>query len=208
MTYLINDYLYSIGNLTGLSIGIIGIVGGLFVLLLGYKIKKIALAVVGFFTGYTLGTFLAERLVDSSTVLFSLLPVLIGIGTAVLMFAVYKFALYIMGIAVGAIAGFYLAEHLLNQPLWGLAIAAGGGLIIGSIALKAERPIVILATAFIGYIAFRQGLYAVISVNESIVIEIICLALLVLGIVIQFLTNRKQKGSSSRPVEEEYPVSE
>ena len=59
-TYLIKDYLFSASAATGISSGVIGIIAGLLLLLLGYKLKKIALTVVGVVLGAAGGAYLAE----------------------------------------------------------------------------------------------------------------------------------------------------
>lgn len=192
LTYFINDYLYSISSATGVSLGIVGVLLGLVLMLFGFKIKKIALMVIGFLAGYVGGTFISDRFLEAGTVMFTLTPILIGSAAAVLMFAVYYLAIYVMGLSIGGIAGFYLGANLFTRPVWGLLAAVVVGVIIGSIALAAEKPIVILGTTFIGYIAFRQGLYTLISQNESIVIEIVCIALALACVVLQFLMNKNR----------------
>ena len=194
LTYLVNDYLFSISSATGFSLGIVGVILGLVLLLLGYKIKKIALMVVGFLAGFVGGSFIAERFLEQGTLLFVLTPIAVGLAAAILMFAVYYLAIYILGLSIGGLAGFYLAANLFSRPVWGLVVAVVLGVIIGSIALAVEKPIVILGTSFIGYIAFRQGLYALVSTNESPVLEVVCLVLLAAGIILQFLINREARG--------------
>ncbi len=195
ITYFINDYLYSISSATGMSLGIVGVLVGLVLMLFGFKIKKIALMVIGFLAGYVGGSFLAERFINPGTVMFSLTPVIVGVAAAVVMFAVYYLAIFIMGLSIGGIAGFYLGANLFQRPIWGLVIAVVVGVIIGSIALAAEKPIVIFGTSFIGYIAFRQGLYVLVSRNESIVIEAVCIVLALAAVVLQFLMNRDKSGT-------------
>jgi hypothetical protein len=195
ITYFINDYLYSISSATGMSLGIVGVLVGLALMLFGFKIKKIALMVIGFLAGYVGGSFLSERFINPGTVMFSLTPVIVGIAAAVVMFAVYYLAIYVMGLSIGGIAGFYLGASLFERPIWGLVIAVVVGVIIGSIALAAEKPIVIFGTSFIGYIAFRQGLYVLVSRNESIVIEVVCIVLALAAVVLQFLMNRDKSGT-------------
>jgi hypothetical protein len=194
ITYFINDYLYSISNATGMSLGIVGVLVGLVLMLFGFKIKKIALMVIGFLAGYVGGSFLAERFINPGTVMFSLTPVIVGIAAALVMFAVYYLAIYVMGLSIGGIAGFYLGANLFERPIWGLVTAVVVGVIIGSIALAAEKPIVILGTSFIGYIAFRQGLYVLAARNESIVIEAVCIVLVLAAVVLQFLINKDKPG--------------
>ena len=192
ITYIINDYLYSISSATGMSLGVIGLIVGIALMLFGFKIKKIALMIIGFFAGYVGGTLLADRFIGPGAVMFTLTPILIGAAAAVLMFAVYYLAIYVMGLSIGGLAGFYLGANLFERPVWGLVIAVVLGVIIGSIALAAEKPIVILGTSFIGYIAFRQGLYALISIDQSIVIEVVCIVLALASVVLQFLINRNR----------------
>lgn len=198
LTYIINDYLYSISYATGLSLGIVGLLVGIILLLFGFKLKKVALAIIGFLAGYVGGSYVSERFIEPGSFMYVLTPVLIGIVAAVVMFAVYYLAIYIMGFSIGGIAGFYLAAHLFTRPVWGLVIAVVLGLIIGSVALAVEKPVVVLGTSFIGYIALRQGLYTLLGMNESIVLEIVCLAVLLAGIVFQFFINKGTRREKDR----------
>jgi MFS family permease len=189
-TYLIKDYLFSASAVTGISSGVIGILVGLLLLLLGNKVKKVALTVIGLVFGASGGAFLADTFFDPGSAMYVLTPIICGLIGAVLAFVLYRIALYLLGFAVGGAVGIYLSMRLIEQPIWGIVIAVVLALIIGSIALAIEKPIIILGTAFLGYILFRLGLYLLIGVDESLVLEIGCLVLLIIGVVIQFLTNR------------------
>jgi MFS family permease len=189
-TYLIKDYLFSASAATGISSGVIGIIAGLLLLLLGYKLKKVALTVIGVVLGAAGGAYLADTFFDPGSAMYVLTPVICGLIGAVLAFVLYRIALYLLGFAVGGAVGIYLSMRLIEQPVWGIVIAVVLALIIGSLALAIEKPIIILGTAFLGYILFRLALYLLIGVDESLVLEIGCLVLLVIGVVIQFLTNR------------------
>ena len=192
-TYLIKDYLFSASAATGISSGVIGIIAGLLLLLLGYKLKKIALTVVGVVLGAAGGAYLAESFFAPGSAAYILLPIICGLAGAILAFVLYRIALYLLGFAVGGTVGIYLSMRWIEQPVWGIVIAVVLALIIGSVALAVEKPIIILGTAFLGYILVRLGLYLLIGVDDSLVLEIGCLVLLVIGAAVQFVTNREQE---------------
>jgi MFS family permease len=193
VTYFISNHLFSLSVATGISSGVLGLVFGLLLLVLGYKLKKVALALIGILVGISGGAYLADRFLTVGTTLYIIVPAACAVIGALLAFVVYKIALYVMGFAVGGAVGVYLAIRFIQNPIWGIVIAVVLAIIVGSVALAAEKPIMILATAFIGYILFRLGLYLLIKQEESLVIEIGSLGLLVVGIAVQFLTNRKEK---------------
>jgi len=192
-TYLIKDFLYSISGTVGFSAGLAGAIGGLVLLFLGYKLKKAALAISGLMGGYAGGLFLAGRLLEAGTLGFLLLPIVCALAGALLMFAVFKLALFLLGFTAGIVGFFYLGASVVSNPVTGIILAAVSGAVLGALALAAERLVLIILTSFIGYTAFRQGIYSLIDSYNSRIFEIVALAFLVLGIVVQFLLNRGEE---------------
>jgi hypothetical protein len=201
-TYLISDFLHSLSSVTGISGGIIGLAIGLLLLFFGYKLKRVALALAGIVLGLAGGFLLVDRFFMDNAVLSIVLPIAGALAGAVLSAAVYKLALYLLGFAAGGAAGLYLSMNFIANPIWGIVIAVVLALILGSVAIYAEKPIVILAASFLGYMLFRLGLYLLLRVEESLVIEIVSLVLLVACILFQFLTNRKKEEEKYRSGED------
>ncbi len=197
-TYLLSDYLHSLSSATGISGGIIGVAAGVLLLLLGYKLKRVTLTVVGIFLGLSGGLLLVDRYFLDNAALSVVIPIVCAIAGAVLAIVVYRVALYLLGFAAGGAAGLYLAMNYIPNPVWGIVIAVALALVLGTVASVAEKPIIILATSFLGYMLFRLGLYLLIPLAEpSLIIEIVSLVLLGASIVFQFLINKK------KPEEEE-----
>lgn len=200
ITDAIYDYLYSLSTVTGISTGVIAIVLGALLLLFGYKLKRIGLVLVGVFFGASLGAYLAEMYLTFGTAMYVALPIIIAVILGLASFVLYYLAVYVLGLAVGGAVGIFIAYNYIDQMFWGLVIALVIALIIGSITLAAEKPIVILATSFVGYVAFRLGLYLVLPPQQSVVIEIVCAALGLAGIIFQFVTNKGKKSRIRREV--------
>lgn len=200
ITNAIYDYLYSLSTVTGISTGVIAVVLGGLLFLFGYKLKRVALVLVGVFFGASLGAYLAEMYLAYGMAMYIALPIIIAVVLGVASFILYYLAIYILGLAVGGTIGIFIAYNYIDQMIWGLVIAVVLALIIGSITLATEKPIVILATSFVGYVAFRLGLYLLLPPQESVVIEIVSVVLGVAGVVIQFATNKGRKSRIKREV--------
>jgi hypothetical protein len=200
ITNAIYDYLYSLSTVTGISTGIIALVLGGLLVLFGYKLKRVALVLVGVFFGASFGAYLAEMYLAYGTAMYIALPIILAVVLGVASLIFYYLAVYVLGLAVGGAVGIFIAYNYIDQMIWGLVIAVILALILGSITLAAEKPIVILATSFVGYVAFRLGLYLVLPPQESVVIEIVCAVFGIAGVVLQFATNKGKKSRIKREV--------
>jgi hypothetical protein len=200
ITNAVYDYLYSLSTVTGVSTGVIAIILGGLLILLGYKLKRVALVLVGVLFGASLGAYLAEMYLAYGTAMYIALPIILAVVLGVASFILYYLAVYILGLAVGGAVGIFIAYNYIDQMVWGLVIAVVLALILGSITLAAEKPIVILATSFVGYVAFRLGLYLVLPPQESVVIEIVCVVFGIAGVVVQFATNKGRHSRIKREV--------
>ncbi|MFP4562448.1 MAG: DUF4203 domain-containing protein [Spirochaetia bacterium] len=200
ITNAVYDYLYSLSTASGVSTGVIAIILGGLLILLGYKLKRIALVLVGVLFGASLGAYLAEMYLPYGTAMYIALPIIIAVVLGVASFILYYLAVYVLGLAVGGAIGIFIAYNYIDQMVWGLVIAVVLALILGSVTLATEKPIVILATSFVGYVAFRLGLYLVLPLQESVIIEIVCVVFGIAGVVVQFGTNKGRHSRIKREV--------
>jgi hypothetical protein len=209
-TYVLSDFLHSLSSATGISGAVIGLAAGLLILIFGYRLKRVALTLVGIFLGLAGGLLLVDRFFMDSAVLSILVPIAGAVIGALLSSVVYKIALYVLGFAAGGAAGLYLSINYISNPAWGILIAGLLAIVLGTLALFFEKPIIILATSFLGYMLFRLGLYLLIQTDENLVVEIISLVLLVGGIAVQFLINRDRdtRGEAGRKDGPEYGEAE
>jgi len=139
----------------GVIVGVVAILVGLGICFLGYRLVKVVLAVCGFAVGAMLGFVVANAAGATNEV--ALIAALLGavIG-AVLSAAVYKFGIFLLGAAAGAGLGSMLGSSLGGN---GQAIAAvAGAVLVGVLAVVAQRVVIILTTAFGGsWLAARGG---------------------------------------------------
>lgn len=167
---------------------------GLLEAFFGYTLLRLELTLGGFAGGYFLGSFLVNGVLRSvipeGTV--SYIPMLVlGLIGALLAFKLFKLALFL---GVGA-AGFLVARSViatfpLNWPV-DLIVAIAVGLVLGILALKLMRPIVILVTALMGgyLVSFAFSGLLPIPYANLILLAVVFL----LGVLIQGRRARKSR---------------
>ena len=148
--------------------------------------------VVGISLGFTGGVLLAEHFFMDNVTMQVVIVIVSALAGAVLAGVVYRVALYLMGAAAGAAVGYFLAVNYIPNLLWGIVIAVVLAIVVGILASVIERPIIIIVSAFLGYLLFRIGLYLLLHTDESLVIEVVSLVLLVACIIFQFLTGKRK----------------
>lgn len=140
---------------------LIAIAIGIFVCLFGYKLKKVAFAIIWFVIGYYLAS-LAVPHITSDANLQIVLPIAAGAILSVIGFSLER--LCIFGIAAFAVATTIIDLFQLTDTLW-IALAIGAGVVAGCIAVAFIKPLGILTTALSG--AKLIAKYSVIQLSLS-----------------------------------------
>ena len=156
---------------------------------LGYKLLKIWMALVGFAIGMTLGCYFSYQHVANVAI-----AVLIGFLLGVLLgFIVYR--IYLVGVFVIALVttlgfvGQLLAHY--DEPGWlWLIITLVLAIVVAILATRFVKPIIIISSSLNGAVMVMMGTFKVFQTDASNIMLLAALLLAILGIMVQFFTNK------------------
>ncbi|MCK5736974.1 MAG: DUF4203 domain-containing protein, partial [Spirochaetaceae bacterium] len=123
---------------------------GLFLGLLGYRLFKISLFIIGLFFGLALGSWIGIK-VDNSQ-LGLILGLVLGLAFGVATHFLIRFSLFLAGMAGGVILAVIVMNEIGMDPaatesmLWALGAAVAGGLL----TLALYKILILLITSLIG----------------------------------------------------------
>jgi len=154
----------SIYNTAADGINICMIIVGVLMTFLGYKYKRTTLATVGFCVGGGFAYVLVDTLFPDAWGGF---PAVALVGVGALVGALTAYFMHLGLFAAGASLGVVLAMLLQTAVLYRLSVEPSGllmyiamavfGLILGLLALKLERPLLIIATSYGGAFLATYG---------------------------------------------------
>lgn len=165
---------------------VIAIVCGLLTLFFGYKLLKLWIGVAGFFIGLILGGGVAALLkVPATGIIISALVVAVLLACAAFFF--YKAGVFLFA----GITGFSLVTNLIlgfnsNQKAWWIAaIGIAVGLIVGILAIKFVRPVIIISTSFSAASSLAFTICPLMGLTNFWLMAVVCVIMAVLGFVFQ-----------------------
>ena len=158
---------------------------GLFLGLLGYRLYKISLFIIGLFLGLSLGQWLGGILENPRLGL--ILGVVIGIALGVATHFLIRFSLFLAGMAAGAvIASLVLPYTSLNLDSAGtLAVYVGAALVGGLLTLVLYKILILFVTSLVGTYMIWLGTAHVFPPGSERWTWILYLVLLVVFILVQ-----------------------
>ena len=165
---------------------ILGLIIGVILLFCGYKVQKWIVILGWFLLGYTLGGYLGANYFDGNTLL--IVQIVAGLVFAGSSWKLEKIALCV------AVA-YYVYMSLLPygfsffaEPLYNTFTIIGISVIIGIIAVRFIKPILIMVTCFFGARLIVQYLPSYVSLSDDIY-KYGYYALIIIGAIIQGKTN-------------------
>lgn len=189
MSFL-KDFFSNVGTI-GLAISLLLSLASCF---LGYKLMKLWIAVAGFILGFVLGDAVCALLKVESFGVFFLIGAVVGIALAILSFKLYKVGIFLLG----AVLGGGITLLVLGTATWWYILAIiFAGIAIGALAVVAAKPVVIFSSSISGGLSALQSagaLFALSALTGSASTIILWggVALAVAGVVVQFITNKKE----------------
>ncbi len=152
------------------------------VLFFGYRIKRIALAILAFVIGYSIaGQYLTQYV--EGAFLQTLLPLAIGLLLALLSASIENLAIF----AVGAFTGYGVAGAYLDQNTWaGIGISIAIAVIIGTICVAIKKPAIIVLTAVASAHVIATAIITMASLDTHPYYLIIVAVLATIGALFQF----------------------
>jgi hypothetical protein len=188
----INKFIYSYGNSAGFLTGLILLTAGIILLFWGYRIKKIALIIIGAVFGISLGIYIGEQVLKTTIEITLILSISLGIICALSTYFIYFAMIFIIGVVIGVNLGFLIGYFFQLPMSYILIISIILAVICGILSIKINKIMFIILTSYYGYILIRIGLYAINIFNINRVFEdIIALILLPIGLIFQFYDNTR-----------------
>ena len=164
---------------------------GLALMLMGYKIKKIAFFIAWFLLGYILTGYLVPTInsvlpdIANNAFWQNLIPILGGLLLALMGFTIEKICL--AGICFGL--SMMIAVQYFGTEVQVLAIGGIVGVILGGLAVTMMKPATIIATATVGAYALTLAILALLpEMNRGIWFWPMILGFALLGTIIQFVS--------------------
>ena len=173
---------------------VISLITGLLQCFFGYKFLRFWITLIGFLIGFAAGLGIASANIDIKYV-----PLIIGIAAGILL-GFLSFKIYLVGVflfigTIAAVATGSLLKYASLPAVAAIIICIAVFILCGILAVKFQRPMVIVITALSGASASAKALrtlVAAVSANHTYFI-IILLGLAACGILLQFLTTRDPK---------------
>jgi hypothetical protein len=182
---------------------------GIVLAFFGFRLLKLALALIGFAGGWTIGSFLYDFVVNMGVFkdpIPAYVPFIVYAVSGII-FALIAYKLLNFGIFLGAAAGTFLflsGLSIFNDLVDSIVSAEGEikyllarlvvALIVGLLAIVFTKLILILTTSAVGGMVGGVSLMVAIGQTANPTVEaIVGLALAIIGVIIQFRTGRKKK---------------
>jgi len=174
-----------------LTIGALGSYGwliipfGLFLGLLGYRLYKISLFIIGLFFGVALGSWIGETVANLQLGL--ILGVVLGLAFGVATHFLIRFSLFLAGMAGGVVLASLVIPYTSVDPggmealLWSAGAAVAGGLV----TLALYKLLILFITSLIGTYMIYVGTVQVFPTESRNWIWIIYVVLLVVFVLVQ-----------------------
>lgn len=130
---------------------------GLFLGLLGYRLYKISLFIIGMFMGLLLGSWIGLSIDNSQLGL--ILGIILGLAFGVATHFLIRFSLFLAGMAGGVVLATIILREIGMEPatteslLWSLGAALAGGLL----TLALYKILILFITSLIGTFMIYQG---------------------------------------------------
>ncbi len=158
---------------------------GLFLGLLGYRLYKISLFIIGLFFGLALGSWIGLNIDNSQLGL--ILGVILGLAFGVATHFLIRFSLFLAGMAGGVVLATIVLSEIGMEPastetlLWSLGAALAGGLI----TLALYKILILFVTSLIGTFMIYQGTAHFFPPGSERWSWILYLVLLVIFVLVQ-----------------------
>ena len=157
--------------------------------ILGYRLLRFWMMIFGFIIGAGLGLGAAFTMGGGDK--FTLIAAAVGVGVvlAVVVFLSYKVGIFVLGAGLGLGLGVYVL-HPTTSLMFFLCILLG--VLLGSLAMKWAREVIIVGTSILGGAMAGVSLAKLGGLEDIPYGILLGIAFAVLGMMIQFATNRRK----------------
>jgi hypothetical protein len=172
---------------------IITIVLALIVCFFGYKLKKLALFLIWFIIGYSIGKMIpTDQLISDGQIWATILPLATGLLAALLSLSIERLCVSLLAGTIGFFATMNLFFGGVYTLMPNIVVSVAVGVVLGCIAVACIKPMSILVTAIGGayYAAMAlASLSFIAKINLPMALILTCI-LATLGAVFQFKNNK------------------
>lgn len=191
----ISERFRSMDTVSTMMIVIFGIfmVFGIMNCVLGYRLLRFWVMLFGFAAGAFAGLFAARSMGTEDRMIYLAAMVVGGIALGIIAFFVYKFGIFVLGAGLGMTLSVYIL-HPTTSAVFFLCILIGAAM--GTLGVRFAREVIIVGTSLLGGMIAGYSLTKIGGLAEFPYALGLSAGFAVLGLIIQFATNR-------RPDEEE-----
>ncbi|MDO4336668.1 MAG: DUF4203 domain-containing protein [Eubacteriales bacterium] len=171
------------------AMGIFGIllVFGILNCVLGYRLLRFWMMLFGFVLGAGIGLAGAYTMGVDSHYIYLAVMLILGVLLAVVAFLSYKAGIFIIGMGIGLVLSIYLL-HPTTSSVFFVCILIGVGL--GTLAMRYAREVIIVGTSLLGGVLAGISLARIGSLEEIPYGVGMSIGFALLGMLIQFATNK------------------
>lgn len=189
----------------GMVIMAVILIFGVMNCILGYRLLRFWMMLGGFFLGAALGFFGAYTLEVQEKYLY--LGIMAGAGVlfAVIAFLIYKAGIFMLGAGIGWTLSIYVIHPTTSAVFFGCILI---GVVLGSLAVKYCREVLIVATSVIGGVMAGLSLSRIGGLPEIPYGIGMSLGFALLGVLIQFAINKPEEDEDDEEDETEQPENE
>lgn len=182
--------------------GIFGIVMvfGILNCVLGYRLLRFWVMLFGFASGAVSGLFLVKSMgVEDKTVY---LGAMVGIGVAlgIIAFLVYKVGIFLMGAGIAWSLSIYIVHPTTSFSFFVCILI---GVVVGTLGVRFAREVIIVGTSIFGGVLAGYSLSRLGGLSEIPYGIAMSIGFALLGLLIQFTTNKAKEEEDDEDGEEE-----
>lgn len=166
------------------------LVFGILNCVLGYRLLRFWLLLFGFGIGAALGGAGAYMADVADKTMYLIVMLIVGILLAVVAFYIYKVGIFLLGAGLGSTISIYVL-HPTTSFVFFLCLLVGVGL--GSLAMKWAKEVIITGTSLLGGMLAGVSLARLGGLSELPYGIAMSVAFVILGMLIQFATNRSKE---------------
>lgn len=170
----------------------LSIVFGILSLLLGYRLLKVWVTLIGFAIGGILGGVLAAAL-GANNVIVILVTIAAGVAMGAVSFWLYRVGVFIYVAFMGFVAATnLLAQFVADPKVWWVAvIGVLVGICLAILASRILRPVVIIITSISGALSVAVNFLPLVKLTNTYLLLAAAVILACAGIAVQFLTTKE-----------------
>jgi hypothetical protein len=174
---------------------------GLLNCLLGYRLLRFWMMLGGFALGAAAGYFAVDAFGQSEITYTAIAALVCGILLAIVTFMIFKVGIFAIGAAIGLTVSIYVL-HPTTSSVFFVCILVGVGL--GTLTVKFSREVIIVSTSVLGGTLSGLAIAKLAELAEFPYGVGMSLGFAILGMLVQFATN-KPVSAEDEDDEEELP---